>query len=214
MSKGRLYDGNNHPKINITNTGYKNAETALKTIELIKRRSIIYQKALINTLYNRAKYNKNINNDMRQAMSIFSSWLRKHSKDKPMYEYLDLKTISKFEKLANIYNVSRVSRGLDKSSKSDIGFLVAYKKYGKSKMPFIPKFSAKPSSGDYDSFRQSYLNARIAQMKKMKIPLYYTSGKFKGLPTKFHVTLIMNAWSPDKNLIDKIYLVNDFVNMK
>lgn len=44
-------------------------------------------------------------------------------------KYLDLKTIKKYEKYADYYNVARVCRGLDKSTKTKEGFLVVYKKY-------------------------------------------------------------------------------------
>ena len=46
-----------------------------------------------------------------------------------MYPYLPLKIIKKYEKIADLYNVARVCRGIDKSNKTDFGFLEIYKKY-------------------------------------------------------------------------------------
>lgn len=196
-----LYSNNKHPETNIKGTGYKDIDAVKKTFELISKRSIIYQKSVIITMYNRAKYHKHITDDMKKGMKLMKKWLVKNENKTYKYEYLDLDIIKKFEPFAKEYDVSRVARGLDKSQKSDKGFLVMYKKYGKSKLPFIPIFKANPKKGDYDIFREKYINARLGQMKKMKIELYYKEGKYKNLPTKHHMTLIMNGYSPDKNLL-------------
>ena len=194
----KLYSNNKHPITNIKNTGFKDPLTVQTTFDLIKKRSIIYQKSVIITMYNRAKYHPNQTEDMKKAMHLMKKWLDKYKykNKKYKYEYLDLGVIKKYEPLAKKYDISRVARGLDKPTKSDYGFLVIYKKYGKAKMPFIPIFKNKPEKGDYDILREKYINARLGQMKKMKIPLYDKDN----LPTKHHLTLIMNGDSPDKKL--------------
>lgn len=189
-----LYD-NNNPKTNIIGTGYKDVTTVKKTIDLISKRSYIYQKSVINTMYNRAKYHKNKTDDMVKAIKYMKRWLDKNKNKKYKYEYLDLATIKKYEPLANKLEVSTVSRGIDKATKSEYGFLVMYKKYGKAKLPFIPIFKKDPRKGDYDIAREKYLNARLGQIKKGGIKMYKD-----GEPTKMHLTLIMNGFSPDKNL--------------
>jgi len=40
-------------------------------------------------------------------------------------------------------------------------------------------------------------------MLKSNTPLYYKSGKYKDLPTKQHLILIMNSYSPDPRGIKK-----------
>ena len=125
----------------------------------------------------------------------------KTAKNLNKFPYLSLKTINKYEKLADEYNISRVSRGLDKSTKSDMGLLVAYKKLGKSGMLKTPIFANKSDHIiTYDQLRTNWLNARMGQLKKMHIPLYTISKNGQKLPTKFHLTMIMSAYSPDKNL--------------
>jgi len=190
----QLYD-NNNPKTNIIGTGYKDVKTVKKTINLISKRSIIYQKSVMNTMYNRGKHHANKTPDMIKAIKYIKQWLIKNNKKKYKYEYLNLATIKKYENLANKLNVSKVSRGKSKASKTENGFLVMYKKYGKAKMPFIP-IKQDPTKGDYDIFREKYLNARLGQIKKGKIEMYDN----KGVPTRMHLTLIMNAYSPDKKL--------------
>lgn len=197
-SKTQLYD-NNNPKTNIIGTGYKDVNTVKKTLALISNRSIIYQKSVMNTMYNRAKFHKNKTDDMIKSMKYIKKWLDKNKNKKYKYEYLSLSIIRKFEKLVNELQVSEVARGLIKATKSEYGFLVMYKKYGKAKLPFVPIFKNDPRKGDYDISREKYLNARLGQIKKGNIKLYNEDGK----PTKMHLILIMNAYSPDKKLYKK-----------
>jgi len=147
-------------------------------------------------MYNRGKYNQNKTPDMIKAIKYIKQWLTKNKNKKYKYEYLSLSTIKKYENLANKLDVSNVARGKSKATKTEKGFLVMYKKYGKAKLPFIPTFKTDPKRGDYDISREKYLNARLAQIKKGKIRMYDDNGE----PTRMHLTLIMNAYSPDKKL--------------
>lgn len=191
-----LYSDDN-PKSTIKGTGFKDKDTAKKTLKLISKRSIKYKITTINALYNRAKNHPHQTEDMIEAMTVFKNWLDKNKKKKRKYEYLPLKIIKKYEKLADELNVSEVSRGKKKSSKSDYGLLEIYKKYKKpDKLSFIPAKCSNPESNDYDSLREKFLNARLGQIRKSNTKLYDKEGN----PTKQHLVLIMNAYSPDKNL--------------
>ena len=64
-----------HPKKSLTGTGFKDEETALKTIKLIKDKPKKYQFSVIQTMYNRAKYHPHQTNDMKKAMKIYKKWL-------------------------------------------------------------------------------------------------------------------------------------------
>ena len=144
---------------------------------------------------------------MQEAMSVFKKWLKNYSKMKTMedkkYPWLTLKTISKYEKIAELYGVSQVARGLKKGTRTDEEFLKMYKKVGGKayKLQYIPVKKNRPEGNDYFSYRINFINSRMGQIKQAKTPLYYTEGKFKGLPTKQHIILIMHAYSPDKKLI-------------
>lgn len=205
--KAQLYN-DLHPEKSLKNTGFKDLETASNTIKLVSKRSLRYQFDVINTMYNRAKYHPNRSKQMEEAMGIFKLWLKKYSKLKANedkhYKFLSLTQIEKYEKIAKIYKVSEVGRGIIKGSKTDKGFLQMYKEVeGKSnKLQYIPVKSNKPDGQDYWSYRIGLINSRLGKMKKAKTPLYYTEGKFKGLPTKQHIILILNGYSPNK----KIYL--------
>lgn len=197
-----------HPKKSLKNTGFKNVNTANNTIKLVSSRSLKYQFDVINTMYNRAKYHPNRSKDMENAMKVFSKWLKKYKtkkdKEDKKYPWIKLDIIIKFEKIANIYDIGLVNRGIKKSSKTDYGFLQMLKKVkGKSyKLQYIPVKASNPSGMDYWSYRNGFIKARLGQMKKTNTPLYYTQGKYKGLPTKQHILLILHAYSPDKKIYE------------
>ncbi len=207
MSHGQAQLYNDlHPDKSLKNTGFKNKSTAISTINMVEKRSLRYQFDVINTMYNRAKYHPHINDDMKEAMSVFKKWLKNYSKLKreedKKYPWLSLKTISKYEKIAELYGVSEVARGLKKGTRTDEGFLKMYKKVGGKayKLQYIPVKKDKMTGNDYFSYRINFINSRMGQIKHAKTPLYYTEGKFKGLPTKQHIILIMHAYSPDKKI--------------
>jgi hypothetical protein len=73
-----LYE-DKHPKTSTKGTGFKNKMKALATIKIIKDRDIIYQKQVVNTMYNRAKYHPYQTEGMKEAMEVFKKWLDKNA---------------------------------------------------------------------------------------------------------------------------------------
>lgn len=198
-SNSKLYS-DDHPTTSLKGTGFKDSNTAHKTIKLVEKRSLKYQYDVINTMYNRAKYHPNQTLEMKDAMKIFKEWLSdyKKKKNKEMdYKFLPLSTVIKYEKIAEEYGVSEVARGLIPSTKTDEGFLKVYKRVKKPhKLQYIPIKQSRPQGQDYYSFRNSFIKSRLGQMKASNAPLFYKEGKYKGLPTKQHIILIMYAYSP------------------
>ena len=72
-----LYE-DNHPTTSTKGTGVKDKQKALDTLHIIKDRDIVYQKQVVTTMYNRAKYHPYQTNEMKDAMKIFNKWLEKH----------------------------------------------------------------------------------------------------------------------------------------
>lgn len=68
----------NHPKTSIKGTGFKNKQKALDTLKIIKDRNLTYQKQVVITMYNRAKYHPYQTADMKKAMKVFFDWLKKY----------------------------------------------------------------------------------------------------------------------------------------
>jgi hypothetical protein len=208
LSKGLskdLYTDLN-PKTTIHGTGFKDVDTAIRTIQLIQHRSLRYQFDVINTMYQRAKYHPNLTHEMKQAMKIFKKWIGEYKEDKAkedkLYPFLPIDIIKSYEKLADIYKVSEVARGLKKGTRTDQGFLKILKGVSHpNKLQYIPIKIKNPQGQDYWSYRISFINARLGQMKKAKTPLFYSEGRFAGLPTKQHLILILHGYSPlGKNL--------------
>jgi hypothetical protein len=198
MNKSLYSD--DHPNISLKGTGFKNSTTAKKTLKLIEKRSLKYQYDVVNTMYNRAKHHPHLTEDMKSAMDIFKKWLNSYNKlkqDEPNYKFLPVEVVKKYEKLAAEYGVSEVARGLKPSTKTDEGFCKVYKriKYP-HKLQYIPVKKNRPDGQDYYSFRNTFIKSRLGQIKSAKTPLFYIEGKYKGLPTKQHIILIMYAYSP------------------
>ena len=72
-----LYE-DKHPNTSTKGTGFKDKQKALDTLHIIKDRDVVYQKQVVTTMYNRAKYHPYQTNEMKDAMKIFNKWLEKH----------------------------------------------------------------------------------------------------------------------------------------
>jgi len=203
MSKKKSKDlySDLNPETTIHGTGFSNKEIAYKTLDLIKNRCLRYQFDVINTMYNRAKYHPNQTSGMKDAMKIYKNWLKNYDKlkkiENKIYPFLSIDIIKSYEKLADIYKVSLVARGILKSTKTDKGFLQMLKKVSHpNKLQYIPIKKNNPTGQDYWSYRISFIKARLGQMKASNTELFYTTGKYKDLPTRQHVILIMHGYSP------------------
>lgn len=228
---------NSHPNTTIKGTGFKNENTAKKSIKLLKGKSDYYKFLVINTLYQRAKYHPHQTKNMKNAMKIFQNWIKKYklkqklknknkknSKTKKIkggssnnskisFPYLSLNIINKFEKLAEYYNISRKARGLEKPTTSDEGFLVVFRRVNGNgnKLKNIPCRKNKPDGVNWERKRVVEVSGKLGQSKRMKLPLFHGSGPLKGLPTKIHINMIMWAYSPEPiKLKNSIKILNAF----
>ncbi len=68
----------NHPKTSMKGTGFKDKQKALDTLKIIKNKNLNYQKQVVITMYNRAKYHPYQTLDMRKAMKVYLDWLKKY----------------------------------------------------------------------------------------------------------------------------------------
>ena len=70
-----LYE-DKHPKTSLKGTGFANKEKAITTLELIKDYNLTYQKQVVLTMYNRAKFHPHQTNNMLEAMKVYKKWLK------------------------------------------------------------------------------------------------------------------------------------------
>lgn len=188
-----LYSDDN-PLYTIKDTGYKNKKMAGKTLDIINKRSIIYQKALVNAMYHRAKHHVHRTKDMKKAMKVFDKWLIKNKDEGIKYPYLPLKIIKKYKKL-----FKKVKSKGDKKYKESKEFYKMYKKYKSPfKLAFIPIDIKNPANYDYDSRREVFIESELRFYKGS-----HTLYDKKGNPTPTHLLFIMNAYSPDNKIYDK-----------
>lgn len=72
-----LYE-DKHPNTSTKGTGFKDKQKAIETLKIIKDRDMVYQKQVVNTMYNRAKYHPNQTSGMKDAMKVFKIWIISH----------------------------------------------------------------------------------------------------------------------------------------
>lgn len=71
-----------HPETTVKGTGFKNAETALRTIELVQQKPRNRQVWTINAMYYRAKHHPHQTTKMRDAMKIYEKWLEEYNQER------------------------------------------------------------------------------------------------------------------------------------
>jgi len=69
-----------HPETSTKGTGFKDKQKAIDTLKLIKNRDLTYQKQIVTTMYNRAKFHPHQTKEMRDAMKVYFDWLKKYKK--------------------------------------------------------------------------------------------------------------------------------------
>ena len=185
-SKSKLY-ADDHPELSTKGTGFKDEIIALNTIKIISKRCLKYQFDVVNTMYNRAKYHPNQTADMKKAMVIFKHWLTEYIKKKDMEnkykDFLPLDIIASYEKLADEYNINNKYKE----------FLKIYKKI---KKPYKLQYILVNNNEDYYSLRINFIKSVLQKIKQNNNKLFYTSCKNAGLPTRYHLLLILYAYSP------------------
>ena len=90
-----------------------------------------------------------------------------------MWHYLPVDVVQKMTKLAEHYNISRKARGLEKSTKSDKGFVQIWKqvKGNQKALRTIPVKASIPNGETWDKHRNNYCNRRHSMMMNLKIIL-------------------------------------------
>lgn len=80
MKKNISLYNDDHSTTSTKGTGFKDKQKALDTLKIIKNRELTYQKSVVITMYNRAKYHPHQTADMREAMKVYKNWLEKFRK--------------------------------------------------------------------------------------------------------------------------------------
>lgn len=105
----RLYS-DEHPEKSLKNTGFKNKTMAIKTLQLIKKRSMHYQFTVVNTMYYRAKNHPNRTEKMEDAIKIFKLWLEEYPEKKKIDKQITMEEINKIENKLDINTIKIIKK--------------------------------------------------------------------------------------------------------
>ena len=200
-----LYTDDN-PATTIHGTGFKDKSAALRTLDLIKNRSLIYQFQTVNTMYHRAKHHPSMRKaapgaastqPMREAMEVFREWLDvtyPAAKDalraggfKPL---LSKKTVEKY--LPRIENSKSVSEDAKR-------FATVYAELPKGKkLGNVLVDDSKPMEHDWEARRYVALECLVpegkeAGEKEWKLSELWNDDRQL---SDQHLEMVAWAWSP------------------
>ncbi|EME83037.1 uncharacterized protein MYCFIDRAFT_80604 [Pseudocercospora fijiensis CIRAD86] len=200
-----LYTDDN-PSTTIHGTGFKDKEAAERTLDLIKERSLIYQWATVNTMYNRAKHHPAMKKavegsastaDMRAAMEVFREWL-----DTTYPAGKDAMRAGGFKPLLTKKTVEKYQERIQKSKKvGDLAkqFAKVYAELAKGKkLGHVLVDDMKPMEADWERKRYQQLDKLVPSGKEnsqddWKLSELWTDDKDV---SDQHLELIAWAWSP------------------
>lgn len=189
-----LYTDDN-PSTTLHGTGFKDAATAEHTIELVSRRSLLYQFQTINTMYHRAAHHPSgkTNNNIQAAMKVFRKWLdetyptaRAAQQDYPL--------------LKKDVVVAYLPVIKEKLGDAETDWATLYSGLPKGKrLANTLMDETKPAERDLAVVRQNSLAQAIEDYYEGKIPLKKDEKLWEGdVPSFMHLKLIAYAFSPVK----------------
>ena len=202
-----LYTDDN-PTTTIHGTGFKDKAAAVRTLDLIKNRSLIYQFQTVNTMYNRAKHHPAMKkavqgsagtSDMRAAMDVFRQWL-----DVTYPSERDAQRAGGFKPLLSKNCIERYLPKIEQSKTVEDDakkFARMYSTLSKGKkLGNVLMDDAKPTERDLDRTRYDALNQLVAEGKEESAEKWGLSELWNddGSISEDHLQLIAWAWSPVK----------------
>lgn len=181
-----LYTDDN-PETTLHGTGFKDAETARKTISLVSKRSLTYQWQTINTMYNRAKHHPNKTNGIEAAQAIFETWLKEtyptqKREQRAFKPLLSKKTVEAFLPLL------AQTEGIDTTFAEMYVRLEARKRLANTLVD-----DKQPGEPDWDRARTDALAKLVPEDDQVADDKLWG---VDGQPSWDHLSLIAWAWSP------------------
>jgi hypothetical protein len=189
-----LYTDDN-PSTTLHGTGFKDAETANRTLTLVSKRSLTYQFQTINTMYHRATHHPHKTSAMEEAMAIFKEWI---DLTYPAAK-AELRSDGGFKPLLSKEIVKKYQPVIESQlAKTDRRFIEVYIGLGKNKrLGNVLLDDEEPGGKDWEVERYEALCQLVPEGKESKDGWEYdelwTEEKD---PTVQHLKLIAWAWSP------------------
>lgn len=199
-----LYTDDN-PSTTIHGTGFKDKAAAERTLELVSRRSLIYQFQTINTMYNRAKHHPAMKKsaegsastaDMRAAMDVFREWLDvTYPAEKEALRAGGFKPLLSKKVVERYLEKIEGSKKVGKEAKQ---FAKTYCSLGKGKrLGNVLVDDSKPAEPDWERKRYEVLDELVPKGKEVekgwKMSELWTDDREAA---EGHLEVIAWAWSP------------------
>ncbi|KAG8169695.1 hypothetical protein KVR01_000440 [Diaporthe batatas] len=182
-----LYTDDN-PETTLKGTGFKDVETANKTIELVSKRSLTYQRQTINTMFNRAKHHPKKTDDIKAAQAVFDKWLRE-TYPKARSEQREFKPVLAKKTMEEVLPLLKQAKGVDTKFAELYVALEPRKRLANTLVD-----ESQPGEADWDKARVTALSELVPEGKDViaEERLWGEDGK----PSTYHLSLIAWAWSP------------------
>ena len=183
-----LYSDDN-PETTLHGTGFKDAATAQKTLELVWKRSITYQFQTINTMFYRAKNHPHSkgNKDIEAAMEVFRTWLDE-TYPKAKEDRKDFKPLLSKKTVAKYLDVIT-------KAKVDASFAQVYVDLPpKKRLANVLVDEKHPEEPDWEKTREE----KLVELTKDKGEKPSDDDLWEGekTPSTWHLQCIAWAWSP------------------
>ncbi|KAK3050251.1 hypothetical protein LTR09_008641 [Extremus antarcticus] len=200
-----LYTDDN-PKTTIHGTGFKDRAAAERTLQLIEKRSLIYQFQTVNTMFNRAKHHPSMKKavegsagtaDMRAAMEVFKNWL-----EVTYPAERDALRAGGFKPLLSKKVVQRYLSKIEESNVVDDGakrFAKLYCELPKGKkLGNVLLDDSKPADLDWERKRYEELDSLVPKGREDDADAWKLSELWNDdrSVSEQHLQLIAWAWSP------------------
>ena len=175
------------PETSLQGGGFKDAETAKKTLSLVSKRSLTYQWQTINTMFNRAKHHPKKTKDIEAAQAVFSHWLKetypKEKREQRAFKPLSKKTVEAFMPLLE------KTKGIDTTFAEMYINLEARKRLANTLVD-----DKEPGEPDWDRTRTDALAKLVPEGDQVAEDKLWAEEN--GQPSEDHLRLIAWAWSP------------------
>ncbi|KAL1867268.1 hypothetical protein Daus18300_006387 [Diaporthe australafricana] len=186
--QSHLYTDDN-PETTLKGTGFKDVETANKTIDLVSKRSLTYQRQTINTMFNRAKHHPKKTDDIKAAQAVFEKWL-KETYPKAKSEQREFKPVLAKKTMETLMPLLKQAKGIDTTFAETYVGLEARKRLANTLVD-----ESQPGEADWDKARTTALSKLVPGEGADDISEDQLWGD-DGKPSTFHLSLIAWAWSP------------------
>ncbi|KAL9112984.1 MAG: hypothetical protein Q9227_002849 [Pyrenula ochraceoflavens] len=181
-----LYTDDN-PATTLSGTGFKDEAAAEQTIELVGKRSLLYQFQTINTMFNRAKHHPHHTDDIEKAMAVFEKWL-KETYPAAKASQRDFKPVLSKKLVRGFMDKLKSTKEIDTDFVETYIDLEPRKRLANTLVD-----PEKPGEADLEKLRYDALCKLVPEGKDFEENELWAS---EGGPSKAHLELIAWAWSP------------------